>query len=163
MQGDSVFDRLSHELSRDERREMLEKIESTLAVSEEPLYRRKKEDDAPVLMDREFRALPWWSRLWLMIRSLFTGTSRTRLTEEYCLRNLQRRIEKSAPGSFDFQRGLVGSAGYRDLKGLKESVRVFRGPLQRALNEEKTEFYAFLGKMLLGDVEEKLVSETWES
>lgn len=156
---DTVFDRLAREISRDERRHMLEQIDRTRHVPEEPLRLDDLSDGGTVVLDREFSMLPFFAKLRIVIVGFFSGKGRQKLTEEYLLRRLFRQVDRSAPGLLDFPRQLIAPELHRELTKLKAALDVFRGPLNVALDGDKESFYALLGKVEFEDIQERLETE----
>ena len=110
---DSVFDRLAREISKDERRSLLSKIGETQDLNEEPLRVEDKSDTEPVLLEREFAELGFFARLRIILLGFFTGRGRNRLTEEYLIHKVQRKVERAAPGLIDFQRDHLNTKMYQ--------------------------------------------------
>ena len=157
---DSVFDRLAREISKDERRSLLSKIGETQDLNEEPLRAAEKADTEPILLEREFAELGFFARLRIIILGFFTGRGRNRLTEEYLIRKIQKKVERAAPGIVDFQREYLNPRMYQTIAKLRSAMNIFRRPLIRALEGDKPDFYALLGKMEFEDIQMRLEKET---
>ena len=157
---ESIFDRLARELSRDERRSLLSKIGESQDLNEEPMRLDDASANEPVLLDREFAELSFFSRLRIILMGFFTGRGRHKLTEEFLLHRIQRKVERSTSGIFDFHRELVSPKLYDHIAKLKSAMDVFRRPMVRALEGDKPDFYALLAKLEFEDVLVRLEKET---
>lgn len=156
---ESVFDRLAREISRDERRSLLLKIGETQDLTEEPMRLDDAAGYQPVLLDREFAELTLFARLRIILTGFFTGRGRNKVTEEFLLHKIQRKVEKSAPGLIDYHRELVSPRMYQHIANLRSAMDVFRRPLIRAMEGDKPDFYALLGKLEFEDIQIRLETE----
>ncbi len=157
---DSVFDRLTREISKDERRNLLLRIGEIQDLNEEPLRLSEKSDSEPVLLEREFSELGFFARLRIVLMGFFSGRGRKALIEEHLMHRLQRKVERALPGMIDFQRELVSPKMYNTIAKLRSALNVFRRPLIRALEGDKPDFYALLGKLEFEDIQFRLEKET---
>lgn len=154
-----MFDRLAREISRDERRNLLQKIGETQDLTEEPMRMNDASGNKPVLLDREFADLSFLARLRIILTGFFTGVGRNKATEEYLLHKLQRKVEKAAPGLIDYHRELVSPKMYQYIANLRSAMEVFKRPLRRAMEGDKPDFYALLGKLEFEDIQVRLETE----
>ncbi len=154
----SSFDRLVSELSRDERRQMLERIRSSVTVVEEPLSRfheRPKVDLAA-----ELQKLSFIQRVWLLICALLNGRNRVEVIEQFLIKDLGREIQKQAPGLIDLRGGTARALLYEQLETLRNHARVFRVPLSRAVGSADSSFYAFLCGFEMPQLQNQLEEDT---
>jgi len=156
---ESVFDRLAREISRDERRSLLMKIGDTQDLTEEPMLLDDASSGQPVVLDREFAELSFFARIRIIIIGMFTGRSRHKMTEEYLLHKIQRKVERASSGLIDYRRELVSPKMYTSIAKLRSAMDVFRRPLVRALEGDKPDFYALLGKIEFEDIVQRLENE----
>jgi hypothetical protein len=156
---ESVFDRLAREISREERRSLLMKIGETQELNEEPMRLDDVSGRQPVLLDREFAELSLLARLRIIIMGIFTGRGRSKLTEEYLLHRIQRKVERAAPGLVDYRRELVSPRMYQSISRLRSAMEVFRRPLVRAMEGDKPDFFALLGKLEFEDIQDRLEND----
>lgn len=156
---ESVFDRLAREISRDERRSLLMKIGDTQDLTEEPMRLDDASTGQQVVLDREFAELSFFARIRIILIGLFTGRSRHKMTEEYLLHKIQRKVEKASSGLIDYHRELVSPKMYQSIAKLRSAMDVFRRPLVRAMEGDKPDFYALLGKLEFEDIEIRLENE----
>ena len=156
---ESVFDRLAREISRDERRSLLMKIGETQELAEEPMRLDDVASNSPVVLDREFAELSFFARIRIIIIGLFTGRSRHKMTEEFLLHKIQRKVERASSGLIDYRRELISPKLYTSIAKLRSAMDVFRRPLIRAMEGDKPDFYALLGKLEFEDIVQRLESE----
>ncbi len=156
---ESVFDRLAREISRDERRTLLMKIGDSQDLTEEPMRLDDASGGQPVILDREFAELSFFARIRIIIVGLFTGRSRHKLTEEFLLHKIQQKVERASSGLIDYRRELVSPKLYLSIAKLRSAMDIFRRPLARAMEGDKPDFYALLGKLEFEDIETRLEKE----
>ena len=157
---DSVFDRLAREISKDERRNLLAQIGEIQELNEEPMRAADTAESEPVLLEREFAELGFFARLGIILMGFFTGRGRNQLIKEHLLHKIQRKVERSAAGMIDFQRDMVFPKMHQTIARLRSAVALFRRPLIRALEGDKPDFYALLGKLEFEDIQARLEKET---
>ena len=156
---ESVFDRLVREISREERQIMLQKIDNSQILTEEPMRQNYSRESKPLFLDQEFAELPFFEKLKIIIIDFLTGRGRDRLTEEILLKRTRRQLVKNAPGIIDFNRNLVRPKMSQYINQIRSSMEVFRTPLVRALEGDQPAFYAFLGKMEFMEIQKRLDTE----
>ena len=156
---ESVFDRLVREISREERQIMLQKIDNSQILTEEPMRQNYSRENKPLFLDQEFAELPFFEKLKIIIIDFLTGRGRDRLTEEILLKRTRRQLVKNAPGIIDFNRNLVRPKMSQYINQIRSSMEVFRTPLVQALEGDKPAFYAFLGKMEFMEIQKRLDTE----
>ena len=156
---ESTFDRLAREISRDERRSLLLKIAESQELPEEPMRHEDASDEETVVLDREFAELSFFARLKIILIGIFTGRNRHKITEEFLLHKIQRKVERAAPGLIDYRREFVSPKMYQYIARLRSAIDVFRRPLIRGLDVDKKDFYALLGKLEFEDIVNRLENE----
>ncbi len=156
---ESVFDRLAREISRDERRSLLLKIGETQDLNEEPMRLDDASGNEPVLLDREFADLSIFARLRIILTGFFTGRGRNKVTEEFLLHKIQHKVERAAPGLIDFRREIVSPKLYQSIAKLRSAMDVFKRPMIRAMEGDKPDFYALLGKLEFEDIQTRFENE----
>jgi len=154
---ESVFDRLAKEISGKERRALLARIGKS--YKSEPLHKGISSSDEPYIPERQFARLSIFARLQIIVLSLLSGIDRNKATERFLLRRIRRRIVHLAPGLLDLRRGLVNSELYQVVVRLRSAMEVFKNPIAGALENDKGEFYAFLGKLEFEDIQTRLETE----
>ena len=154
-----VFDKLAGELNTTERRELLERIGESVTVSDEPL-RQEAEESGKVQFDEEYGKLSFVQKLLIFLRGLLTGKNRDELTQEVLLRDIRRFIVKTHPGFADFTRSQFTSRMHEYLQALRDATSLLREPIAKAVRQGKEEFVALFAGSEMGDIQERLNSET---
>lgn len=161
MPQNSVFDRLVVNLSAEERSELLDRINRSCSVSEEPLYpepgafaprKRMGPDDLP--------SLGFFRRFVLYIRRLFTGRDIESLLAEDDIRNIAREVERRCPGLVSEKRGVLCEPLLDELRRLRDSARFFFDVLARSIDVDKAAFIAFLASIELPETHARLLETT---
>jgi hypothetical protein len=157
----SVFDRLVADLSLEERRDLLERLDRSVIVSDEPLYDKifAERAGAPSHI-RNLSELGLLKRILLYLRRFFTGRDIDSLLVEDELKALARNVEAACPGIVDYRRGMLTSLLHEELKKLRDAARFFYDVLDRSFDRDKAEFFAFLGSVELPETHGRLLAET---
>jgi len=153
----SVFDWLAKEISGEERRALLARIGK--AYKFEPLHKGISSSDEPYIPERQFARLSLFARLRIVISSFILGIGRDKATEKFLLHRIHRKISRLAPGLIDRRRDLINPRLYQVVAKLSSAINVFKKPIFRALEGDKSEFYAFLGKLEFEDIQTRLETE----
>ena len=167
MNGPSVFDRLVKNMASEERKDLLDKIQSSVSVSEEPLTKEIEETETfdPELELREFSL---WQRFLLFLKSLLTNKDKYTLISEKHLKKLEQQIERQCSSLIDYRNSLFVEKMHYELSALQKGLSFFQEHLGQALGREKRYFFAFLAGIELEHFQERLVKETdpfnlWET
>ena len=125
--ADSTFDRLVAELSDEQREEMLERLSQSISGSGEQLELSVEEGfeeyDGSELQER-IRAMGILSRLWLLLRALFSGREQEEILEQDLLTQIARKVAARFPGLIDAGRRLVLPVLYQKMRALEQSSRI---------------------------------------
>jgi hypothetical protein len=159
MEESHVFERLVKTLSREERQEMLERIQmpEDQVVSTEPLKIPEERSEFDFL--REYHKLTWWEKIYITIKAIFTHQSKEETLEQTILMRLGKRIEREHPGLFSYKQGELKSEFYEHLKKLRESTRFFQEPCAAAFGKNKQDFFAFLAGWEMPDIQDRLLND----
>ncbi len=159
MAESETFRRLAAELSLEERRELLARLNSYAVLSKEVLFH---EEDVPPTVDssQQYRQAPWYYKLFLFLLSLISGKKPAELFEDRLIAKLGASIETHAPGVFDCRQNLLLSGFREELESLKEGARFFYEALDVGLNRDKGAFFAFLASLEMDFVHRRLTVET---
>jgi hypothetical protein len=157
----SVFDNLVADLSIDERRDLLERMSRSYAVSEEPLY----PDDAAAsakrpILPENVSELGLLKRLVLFLRRLFTGKDLEALLIDDELRTIGKAVELRYPGLVDWRHGFLTAAFLEEVRRLRDSARFFYDVLDRSFDRDRPSFFAFLASIELPETHALLLKET---
>ncbi len=88
MEKESVFHHLVSDLSLDERKKLLENLNSQ-SISTEPLYSDEKESGEFDLNDW-YEKMPWYMRLWYFFLSLLKSSSPEKIYEDKLIASAQQ-------------------------------------------------------------------------
>jgi hypothetical protein len=154
-----VFDTVVKDLSREERASLLEKLHTSrqTATEIEPLC-AVLEPDGSDPVEEEYRRLPLFERFLLVLRSMFTGQSRSTILGTMLLRRIRSRIRKSAPGLLDFDADRFAEKMRMELATLLSAVVFFREYLPNT--QYNRDFFAFLAGIELEPLTDRLAQET---
>ena len=159
MDSFGTFDHLASELSLDERRDLLRKLESQAIVSSAPLFTASDLPES-VSIEHRFHESSFILKLWLRIAAVFKRKSPLKLFEEFLIARLGAAVEARTPGLFDYRRSLLLDRMYQELLSLKESSRFFYDALDGSVVRDKGAFFAFLASLELETAHKRLLSET---
>lgn len=154
-----TFDRLASELTLEERRDLLRKLESQAIVSSAPLFSSSELPES-VGVELRFRQSSVLLQLWLRILSVFKRKTPIKLFEELLIARIGAMIEGRYPNLFDHRRNLLLDRMHQELLSLKESSRFFYEALDGSFVRDKGAFFAFLASLELDAAHKRLLSET---
>jgi hypothetical protein len=160
MAADRTLNRLISELTLEERQNLLEKLKAQSNLSSEPLYEPNSEAAAPAQFDEQYAKLPWYYHVFYLVLSFFKSKPPQKLFEDSQVGKVGREIGERFPGFYNYQRAYLLPAFYQSLLELKEGARFFFTALDAGFGRDKGAFYAFLGSLELGDVHQRLQTET---
>jgi len=159
MKSDTVFDYLVHTISDTERRELLERINASDAISEGPLLVRA-EPITDLDVEKEYQTAGFFKKLIIFLKTIVTGLSAYEILEESLLKKLLREIAKTYPGLIEMNSRAFLSAMYREIEALRDAVFKVKPIMENTLIAHKKDFVAFLWGRELPLVQEKLLQET---
>ena len=157
--ADSVFDKLVHGISSEEKKTLLQQIGEKAAVSEDPLA-LDDDDREAVDLEEVYNGLGIVARIILFIKMLFTGRNREYVLENDLLAGIAHDIQKRSSGIMDFGAKNFLPAFHDELKMLKDNVEPFSLPLQEAAGQKKGEFIAFLAGLYMEELQARILRET---
>jgi hypothetical protein len=158
MQAPTVFDKLVRGLSSDERRELLFRIEQSIPGVSEPLV--EEPDVSSVDVEREYNKLTLLQRIFMFLRSIFTGKDRDSLVHEYLLRDLGHDLDVRLGKLIDIRNRVFLPAFYLELQQLADSVRVLREPINLVMSSQKASFMAYLCGFEVTYLQEEILDAT---
>jgi len=155
----TVFEEIVQTMSPEERQNLLNRIAGEVAISETPLN-EEEELGGPVDLEKKYKSLNIFHRIFIYLKSLFTGKGILDLMEEFLISQQVEKIEKVNPGIADFRNGNFEPLFYKYISRLQENLVLLQDPLKFALVNNKADFYAFMGNHFLPDVSKRLLEET---
>ncbi|MBN1797426.1 MAG: hypothetical protein JW822_02545 [Spirochaetales bacterium] len=154
----SSFDRLVQELSLTQRKELLERIERSAKISQEPLITilpEKTQDDIQAVYEH----LSLFKKILLFLKALFAGKKKQEILEEVLLNRLKKQIAHQTHGLVDFKYSLFLEEMKNELDELSKAAFFFKNAMLKCFGKEKSNFIAFLGSFELPSTHERLVNE----
>jgi hypothetical protein len=158
MAEDTTFDTLVAQLTKEERKTLLDTIRLSAGISGEPL--KQEEEGGEVDLVKEYEEAGFFVRVLLFFRSLFSGKEKLELMEEYIIARFGREIERMNPGLLSTQEEIFLGEMYGELEGLKSATSIFAVPLDTVLGSRKRVFIAFLMGLEMEVLHSRLMEET---
>ncbi len=158
MEGTSVFDKLVSELTTEERKGLLERIQQLHPLSEEPMI-MNLQDEEEISFEREFQALSLLEKILLWFRALLTRRVREEVLEEYLVKKLGKELQRKAPGMVDLKRKVVLPFFAETVERLKPHLSVLGTFISPLTGNRRTQFIAFLAAFEMEITTERLKTE----
>lgn len=146
MGKDNVFDRLVKDLSSEERRKMIEKMEENIHVSQEPMDNHVENESVQSIED-EYKALSWLDKLIIFLQSLFLAKDKLELTKKYVVRTVARQLSYLSPDLIDVKHQSLSGEFCKKLKDVADSASFIKHPLSGCFGIDKVKFYALIGQL----------------
>ena len=153
----SVFDKLVAGLSTNERRDMLQRIASSVKVIEPD---ETPDEYATVDLEERFGRMGLVRRLVVIVIAFFTGRELLSVVESYLLRDLGRTVNARLPHGFDTVQQHLRPGAVEDFTRLSEYARRFADILSRVMGRERRAFVAFLASLHAPEAHERLQRDT---
>jgi hypothetical protein len=155
MEENGVFKNLAHTLGREERENLLQKLQGNSSIPDEiivPDARKKGESDMIVY----YRSLPWYKKLFYILLSIFLTKPKEEVILGRRIAELGREIDAAAPGMYDTQNGVLLSALLQYLVDLKEAARFFSSILDGGVLANYGMFLVYMGSLEMPVLHEQL-------
>jgi len=159
MGGSDKLYRLVSGLSLEERQNLLEKLKGQSRLVDEQLYFENKGTPANDITTA-YSKLPWYSRLWYYIISIFKSKTPLKIFEDNQVSVLGNKIEENTPGLYNYQNGMLLPVFYRHMTRLKDAAKFFYTALDASVNRDRGAFFSFLGSLEMADIHKRLHEET---
>jgi hypothetical protein len=153
----SVFDRLSHELSSEDRQRMLASIRSSLEGKAAPII--AEEGEKPLSVEDQLKVLGLWRRIVLFISHLFRSRDEEEMVRQWMLRDLEQEVSRRGGAALDGRRRLFLEPFAADLRGLRLSAHTI-SPLLRTVTTGRSELVIALAMELFPAVHAELLRRT---
>ncbi len=160
MSDKSAFDTLVLELDPHERGELLSRLNRVTAISTEPLHILDADSAEKVDYAAAYKDLGLIAKAIIIVRSLLSGMSKDDLVKERILRGIARQADAAAPGLADTRRRVFLEPFRDELIALKAAARYFYDLLDRSLEKNRAEFFAFLASLRFERTHLELSTET---
>jgi hypothetical protein len=155
------FDKLIINLSTVEKKELLEKMEISVELSQEPLILQEEETEKDFLDDKEeYESLNVLQKIMIFLQSLVKQKDISTVLKEHKV-NILRKKYFNNTNLADFRAQVLTKDFYDEFIKLKEPCRFFRDPLRTVFSKgNKKDFYAFIGGIVLPDLQKDLLDKT---
>jgi len=155
------FDKLIINLSSNEKKELLEKMEMTFEISQEPLTVHEEVIESDfVNFQQEYESLTIVQKIFLFIQSLVKQKDIPSLLKNHQVNTLRKKYFSNCDYA-DFKNSLLTQDFYNEFIKLKDPCRFFRKPLQKIFSyDNKQDFYAFIGGVILPELQAELLRNT---
>ncbi len=160
MSDKSAFDTLVLELDPHERGELLSRLNRVTAITTEPLHILDADSAEKVDYAAAYKELGLIAKAIIIVRSLLSGMSKDDLVKERILRGIARQADAAAPGLADTRRRVFLEPFRDELIALKAAARYFYDLLDRSLEKNRAEFFAFLASLRFERTHLELSTET---
>lgn len=152
------FDRLVGFLSSDERKLMLEKMQSSSPQEASLATEDNFDNDINISFSKSIKNESIFYRFFLWIKSIFANTSMEVLYNEDKIAKIAKHIDKISPDLIDFKSGLLLSTFYNKLNELSLCADFFR-PFVSYMENDENSYLLFLSSIVLEDVEKRMEEE----
>jgi len=155
------FDKLINNLSTIEKKELLEKMELSLDLSQEPLVAQEEVSETEFQQNQlDYESLNVIQKILLFFHSLISQKDIPTLLKEHKVNALRKKYFLNSDLA-DFKAQVLRKSFYDELVKLKDPCRFFRKPLRKIFSYEgKQDFYAFIGGVILPDLQRELLERT---
>ncbi|TFG83335.1 MAG: hypothetical protein E4H20_05770, partial [Spirochaetales bacterium] len=156
----SAFETLVLELAPEERSALLSRLNRVTSVSNEPLHAFNPIREERINYSTVYREFGLFFRFIITIRSLFTGASKEDLVKDRLLHTLAHQAESLGPGLSDTRRKVFLEAFREELLALRGASRYFYELLDKTLEKNRAEFFAFLASLQFERTHQELSVES---
>lgn len=155
MEEQSVFNRLIQGLTREERLEMLQKMQSITPLNDLPLKNEYSEEE----YDYEISYLTFslFEKIIIFFTVLFSSKERSTAIENLSMDKLARQLEKDSPGLIRYSDKRFLNKFLVEIEKLQESLVIFDNNLPLILRSNESDFIAFLVGLHFPEIEAKLL------
>lgn len=155
MEDKSVFNRLTMGLSKDERLEMLHKMQSITPISDLPLKDEYLEEEYDY--EISYQSFGFIEKIIIFFTVLFSSKERAVAIENLSMDKLARALEKETPGFISYSEKMFLKNFYFEIEKLQDSLVIFKKNLPVILKSNESDFIAFLVGLHFPEIEAKLL------
>jgi len=146
MGKDNVFDSLVKDLSTEERRKMIEKMEQNIHVSQESLN-NSVENEPFQTIEEEYKALSWLDKVFIIIKSLFLAKDKLEITKNILVSRLARQVSSVCPDFFDVKHRAATGEFSKLVVDVANSAEFIKKPMAVCFEMDKIKFYSLMGQL----------------
>ncbi|MFO7850567.1 MAG: DUF5312 family protein [Spirochaetia bacterium] len=159
MDDQSTFDRLVQNISKSERKELLEKMHSGESGIVNPSPLRNTESKTTINFTKAYEQLSFLERLLLFLKVLFTSENREDALESLILMKLGKRIEREHPDIYEYSTNQLLPSFYEHIRELKEKMEFLQEPYSKAFGSKKQDFFAFMVGWQFPEIQQRLLKD----
>lgn len=162
----SSFDRLASDLTKKERKDILDRInpadiEISLPSENEQKKKKQEEKKRPALNKKElvvqFKKEPFFRKFVVWMKSLFLNSTIEEIYNSAVVASIARRIEVLHPDLINFKQRSLGLSFYNELLDLKNAQEFFKSFIEMVDNDTGA-FYYLYGKTIMPEFTEEVRS-----
>lgn len=157
METPSVFDRLSAQLTDDDRRRMLSSIRESMQEHAVPLA--GEQDEPPGSVEQQVKALSFWRRLVLFLMQIFRGADRDEVVRRWMLHDLELTVHRNGGNAINGRRHLFMAPFAEDLVTLRDAAGQLE-PTIRGVTNYRKDVVMILALDLFPSVHQDLLQQT---
>jgi len=160
MNSQSSFDSLVISLDSEERRSLLERIRSADSVADDPmdLHPVAQDDEQTVDLSVKFNSESILLRIWIYIKSMFTGISKQNLYNDLLINRKARNIGRNYPELYDPIHSVLMNSFYENIRNLRLAADFFKQPISSYEDDPGASFVT-IGSFLIPDIYELIDAE----
>ncbi|MCR4714194.1 MAG: DUF5312 domain-containing protein [Treponemataceae bacterium] len=160
MNSQSSFDSLVISLDSEERRSLLERIRSADSVADDPMdLRPVAQDEEPTVdLSVKFNSESILLRIWIYIKSMFTGVSKQNLYNDLLINRKARNIGRNYPELYDPIHSVLMNGFYENIRNLRLAADFFKQPISSYEDDPGASFVT-IGSFLIPDIYETIDAE----
>ncbi|MBQ3966899.1 MAG: hypothetical protein II684_08735 [Treponema sp.] len=152
------FEVLVSDLSPEERKDMLERMQGYGGYSGEESLTPLPAEDIGVSFDAQLKNESLFLRIWIFIKSLISNRPVEKVFNEHRVNTIFRTIDRRFPDLIDLKRRLLLSTFFNRLSELKKSADFFK-PYCSPLDGDLESFYVHLGTLAMPQLAEQMNRE----
>ena len=160
MKSQNSFDSLVISLDNEERRSLLERIRSADTTADDPmdLHPALQDNEATVDLTVKYNNESILLKLWLYIKSLFTGTPKQTLYNDLLINRKARYVGRNYPELFDASHNVLMNSFYESIRNLRLAADFFKQPIA-AYEDDPGASFVTIGSFLIPDIYESIDAE----
>ena len=160
MKSQSSFDSLVISLDNEERRSLLERIRSADSTADDPmdLHPSPQDEEPAVDLNVKYNQESILLRIWLYIKSIFTGTPKQNLYNDVLINRKARYIGRNYPELFDSIHNVLMNSFYENIRNLRLAADFFKQPISSYEDDPGASFVT-IGSFLIPDIYEEIDAE----
>ncbi len=157
MSAPDTFDNLVQTIDSSERKSMLESIQAHSKASQSK-NQAKDDDNTEIDLAVKLNSESFLLKFWLLIKSLFSGTSQEILYNDLLISRKSKALGRSFPELYDHRSGMLMNGFYENISNLRLATDFFK-PSINQFADDPGESYVFLGKLICPYLEEEISTE----